>query len=103
MAYLTVLTSLYYLASMNRLLAWRITNGRTQKWVADETGISQSQISKYELGELKPSRSNALKLEALCGISPSAWDEKTPQEPRRRGRRRPAHFVRKGSNSAAGQ
>ena len=45
-----------------KLLDWRKRQGKTQGWLAEATGISQTLISKYEHGIVSPRSSNAKKL-----------------------------------------
>lgn len=55
----------YYTRPMN-LRAWRIKTGRSQEWLAKETGIDQTLISRYENGA-KPRVPNARKIERATG------------------------------------
>ena len=45
---------------------WRHLRGRTQEWLAEETGIDQALISKYEHG-VRPLVPNVRKIEAATG------------------------------------
>lgn len=49
-----------------RLEDWRRLRGKTQKWLAEETGIDQALISKYENGTT-PLPPNARKIEKATG------------------------------------
>lgn len=45
-----------------KLLEWRKANQKTQEWLAEETGIDQALISRYERGTT-PLVPNARKIE----------------------------------------
>lgn len=72
--------------SASRLREWRQTNNKTQAWLAEKTGISVSQVSKYEQGVWNPNRPNSLKIERVTiaegvdgvGVPSESWDEPKP-------------------------
>ena len=58
----------------------RVSKGTTQAMLADQAGVSQSQISRLLAGEKPPKlREDALRLRAAFGIEVEWWDE--PAEP----------------------
>lgn len=56
------------------LKQWLTDNGRTQMWLANELGVSQTAVSAWILGS-EPRASVAARLEALTGISVASWGE----------------------------
>ncbi len=53
---------------------WRRAHGRSQEWLEAETGIAQTQISRYENGA-RPDVPNARKIERATGgeVSVDDW------------------------------
>lgn len=57
-----------------KLLEWRLRNGKTQIWVAQYLGTSQSTVSRYESGEQIPSAKEMPKVFAMTGGAVTAND-----------------------------
>ncbi len=67
-----------------RLRDWLRDERRTQKWLGEQIGTHQTNVSRWILG-LEPPLSMALAVKEITGIDPSDWlvpaDESTPSLP----------------------
>ena len=64
----------------SRIKAVRVEIGLTQSFVAAQTGISQSKISKYESGDLEPTIEQLGTLADFYGVSIDFLLGNTPQK-----------------------
>lgn len=59
-----------------QLKAWRESKGLSQAQACGELGgFDQSVYSKWERGERTPTRTQAVHVERVAGVSVEAWDE----------------------------
>ncbi len=58
-----------------RLREWLKDERRTQKWLAEQVGTSQTNISAWILGPRPPPLEIAVAIRRVTGISVEAWTE----------------------------
>lgn len=64
--------------------AWLLKNERTNRWLAEELGVAESQVGRWLSGMWRPRQETLLAIESITGIPASAWlDERKPLRTRR--------------------